>query len=234
MQDMCQLHKLDDLDGTAFKLFSSVSDGRANTEPIRLTFNEAEMVEQYLIRRHPDDYNPREGEPFVLTDGKLPTYWYEDKYITGKQHPQNRVADYIWEALPHLHGMSIMDADAAITISYPMHNTELFPIQNVMLSPPVMGKGMEYFREGVVTGALKYDHDAFVSEDSERFLKDRVILAAICDDRLLGNLIDVNDRLVNGVHYRKGLDFPWHKTIIEVTDWNLPQTHGRDRFMAEV
>ena len=85
LDELCRQYELDNPEGQIVKLVSMVEDDLANTEDIRWTINEGELVEQYLYQRHPDDYNPREGEPFVLTGrgSHLPCYWYEAKYHGG-------------------------------------------------------------------------------------------------------------------------------------------------------
>ena len=108
--------------------------------------------------------------------------------------------------------MPLLDSDAAITLSFPMYKTPIFPIQSAVISPPIYGKGEAEFVPDIVDGTLKYDHDAYITDDTERYMQERLVGASMGDDpslaRLLGNLIDVSDRLKHGVGYQKGFDFP--------------------------
>ena len=66
--ESCRHDGLDDLEGEVVKLIGTVEDTKSNTEDIDWTDNENALVEQFLVQRHPQNYNPREGEPFVLRE----------------------------------------------------------------------------------------------------------------------------------------------------------------------
>ena len=120
--DLCLSHCHDDPEGVLNRLIAEVENSKVNTEDLHWTLNESTLVEQFLVQRHPREYSRRVGEPFTLdVQGScLPAYWYNDKYAPGKAHVHNRVAPWFREALPELHGMPILDSDAALTLSFSM------------------------------------------------------------------------------------------------------------------